>query len=104
MKYISVEQAYFMLRDGLGMTTMDSRRRLREILESIPAVEPLDVVRNDTKCWNCDKAYGGCTWSAGFVPVDGWTVIRSDVKTGVDQYSESYIVLDCPQYEKEAEG
>lgn len=58
-----------------------------------------------TICWDCANACGGCSWSDHWQhsPVDGWTAIRSDI-TGKDVTVESYIVLDCPEFERDAEG
>lgn len=52
-------------------------------------------------CWNCKNALGGCSWSKSYVPIKGWKAIRSDVKTALHTYVESYFVLECPEYVKE---
>lgn len=54
-----------------------------------------------TICWSCANAFGGCSWSKAFKPVENWTATRKDVKTTKDGYVESYIVHDCPLYEGE---
>lgn len=57
----------------------------------------------ETICWGCDKAYGQCSWSKSFTPVEGWEAERRDVKIAVYGYVESYIVTACPLFEKDGE-
>lgn len=57
-----------------------------------------------TICWDCAKAYGGCSWSAKFEPVAGWTaekMIRQRWRRGMDEEWESYDVRECPEFEVE---
>ena len=49
-----------------------------------------------TLCWDCKKACGGCRWSDKLLPVPGWTAKETTNKIGV-----SYIVLECPQFERD---
>ena len=56
---------------------------------------------SETICWRCANAYGQCSWSRNFTPVEGWDAERRDVKTIIDGYVESYIVNNCPMYEGE---
>ena len=49
----------------------------------------------DSLCWDCKNATGGCEWSQSFTPVDGWSAIQS-----VAGESDSYLVLECPKFEK----
>ena len=49
-------------------------------------------------CWDCKKALWQCSWSAKFVPVDGWTAIRRDLRVAEGTKTESYFVLDCPEF------
>ena len=44
-------------------------------------------------CWTCAKAYGGCSWSRAFVPVEGWEAKPS--KT----HEDGYRIKMCPEYE-----
>lgn len=53
----------------------------------------------ETLCWNCSNAYGQCSWSKDFTPVEGWNAERKDVKVTVQGYVPSYIVFECPLYE-----
>ena len=72
-------------------------RRREEILGCVP----------DTLCELCEKACGRCRWSEKDVqlPVDGWEAVRRDVpmtdNTGGVHMEESYIVLDCPEFQVE---
>ena len=51
-----------------------------------------------TLCELCTKACGDCSWSEKNVqrPVEGWAAIRRDLDR-----IESYVVLDCPEFELE---
>ena len=59
-----------------------------------------------TKCWECAKACGGCSWADHFIPVDGWCAIKTRLKlhntSGLMDDCASYIVIDCPQFKKDA--
>lgn len=47
----------------------------------------------DSLCWHCSKStHGGCSWSSGLRPVDGWTASHDDIR-------QSYIIRECPLYE-----
>ena len=48
-------------------------------------------------CWTCAKAYGGCSWSRAFVPVEGWEAKPS--KT----HEDGYRIVRCPEYESDLE-
>ncbi|MBO5454418.1 MAG: hypothetical protein J6A69_10740 [Clostridia bacterium] len=56
--------------------------------------------RKETLCWSCDNACTGCSWSKALVPVKGWdaTPIRIKYNSDVREYTDSYIVHDCPQF------
>lgn len=52
--------------------------------------------RPETICWDCKHAStNGCEWAKSFTPVDGWKAIQSVVDT-----NDSYLVLECPKFEK----
>lgn len=53
----------------------------------------------ETLCWTCINAYGGCSWSSkARKPVKGWKAKAIKLQG----YPEStYKVLKCPLYEKE---
>lgn len=59
----------------------------------------LEAVRNSnqTICWGCDNACGGCSWSREFKPVEGWTATRRDLLM-TNGTKESYIVHECPEF------
>ena len=53
-------------------------------------------MRPDTLCWDCKHSTtNGCSWAKSFTPVDGWKAIPS-----VAGESDSYLVLECPKFEK----
>ena len=59
---------------------------------------------SNSLCWECAKAYGDCTWSSTFEPVQGWNAKRKDIcfeANGKKYISESYYVYECPEFEKE---
>ena len=55
-----------------------------------------------TLCWKCERACGGCSWSADFVPVDGWEAIPTKIAADRGYYVEkeinSFIVTNCPLF------
>ena len=53
---------------------------------------------NQTLCWDCKWATGGCRWSDYLKPVKGWTAITRNTK----EHSVNYIVQDCPQFIRDA--
>ena len=50
---------------------------------------------DDQPCWDCQNACGGCSWSQGFQPVQGW-VAESYYIVADDQYS--YDIKYCPEF------
>ena len=55
-----------------------------------------------TLCWDCHHATNPdrvCPWSACLQPVPGWTAIPTHNKD-----FESYIVTDCPLFERDAQN
>lgn len=56
--------------------------------------------RSGTLCWECGNAYGGCSWSRTFTPVEGWDAqYVQRVYKGRDVYvMESYEVHSCPEF------
>lgn len=66
-----------------------------------PKSRPQDVYKSsDTLCWRYAKAINnGCSWSASFEPVDGWTAIESNLKR-IGIGGTSYLVIDCPEFER----
>lgn len=57
-----------------------------------------------TKCWDCKKAVGLCSWSDGsFRPVEGWAALPTRYLAGRDgrEVIESYCVYVCPEFEQD---
>lgn len=50
-------------------------------------------------CTTCARAYGLCSWSKDFEPVDGWKAERT---FDVDGKEFSYKIEECPLYEEDA--
>ena len=59
-----------------------------------------------TLCWDCANACGDCSWSDYNVrrPVRGWDAIRRDLTKKDGENVESYIVLHCPEFIRDAEN
>lgn len=55
-----------------------------------------------TLCWECKNAFGGCTWAKKFEPVDGWTAIKTNPIRG--RNSNSYHVIRCPEFDPDERG
>ena len=56
-----------------------------------------------TLCWDCANATGGCPWSKRLRPVKGWKAIHTK-KMLYGGIHDSYIVLECPLFERDAVG
>lgn len=56
----------------------------------------------ETKCWSCQNACGGCSWSKKLKPVRGWKADKIKIKLfrigDEDFYTDSYFVRECPKY------
>ena len=61
---------------------------------------PVDIeYRDATICWHCTKSVGSrCSWSANFVPVEGWEAKETWIHTSGNDYIQSYQVISCPQF------
>ena len=60
----------------------------------------------DTICWECRNANDSCPWhSEKHSPVPGWSATPTRVRMSVcgnrARYADSYIVHECPGFEKE---
>lgn len=55
-----------------------------------------------TLCWGCANAYGRCSWSQSFTPVDGWTATPTKIHyNGVNTESiPSFLVERCPSFKE----
>lgn len=49
-------------------------------------------------CWRCENSTGGCSWSRGLKPIDGWraTKVKRD-----DCEDFTYKILYCPLFKEE---
>ena len=59
--------------------------------------------RLDTLCWDCkNSTNNGCEWSRSLKPVEGWNAVPSAILVGGanDKYTDSYLVLECPKFER----
>ena len=59
------------------------------------------VTQANSLCWECKRAYGGCSWSRDFVPVEGWeaeATIINGVREGKKPLVKSYDVKRCPLF------
>ena len=56
-----------------------------------------------TLCWDCAKACGGCSWSNHLehLPVPGWQAEDTKVRMNNDTYEPSFIVLACPEFDRD---
>ena len=62
--------------------------------------------RIQTLCWDCAKACGRCPWSDPEYhrTVSGWDVIPTKIRMNKDTFADSYIVISCPEFERDAFG
>jgi hypothetical protein len=51
----------------------------------------------NTLCWTCKKCYGQCSWSANFIPVEGWQALPTTLNNNT-YVDTSYLVIKCPEY------
>ncbi len=61
------------------------------------------VLRSGTLCWNCKWATGKegrCPWARSLTPVDGWGAKKVKLKVSATDYTDSYIVKECPLFEE----
>jgi hypothetical protein len=54
---------------------------------------------NDTLCWKCQNATGGCSWSQELKPVEGWVAKKTKIRLqrGANDI-DSFIVRKCPEF------
>jgi len=60
-------------------------------------------MKRQTLCWDCENACGGCSWSDHWkhTPVEGWTAKRTRLRMDKDDYGDSYIVIECPEFKRD---
>lgn len=67
------------------------------------------TVYEQTICWDCQKATGGCSWSKSLTPVEGWeaTLTPINITTTKDRKRDKayayrsapgYKVKSCPEF------
>lgn len=50
-------------------------------------------------CWQCKRAYGLCSWSENFEPVEGWDAEPTIIMGGKREPAvQSYDVKKCPLF------
>lgn len=61
-----------------------------------------DKFHKSQLCWTCARACGGCSWSADFTPVKGWTAKKVTMYVDRGEYethrTETYKITACPLY------
>ena len=58
--------------------------------------------KEPTKCWECEWAggkNGKCPWATKFEPVPGWKAIPTKILVSDRQKIDSFIVVECPEFE-----
>lgn len=63
--------------------------------------EPVDYTAPEfTKCWTCQNATGGCTWSMFGEPVKGWIATPEHISAN-GEFADTYHIHNCPEYRKD---
>ncbi len=58
--------------------------------------------KNEQLCWDCQRATGGCCWSAFARPIKGWTAEKTQIPNGcADEFIDSYLISACPHFKKD---
>jgi hypothetical protein len=77
-----------------------SRPQVNYILRSIRG----KTTEQGNICFDCAHACGGCSWSARFEPVPGWTAepvkIRYYNTHEGPKFTRTYRITACPQFER----
>lgn len=68
--------------------------------EKPPKLKKKSASKSETLCWKCKNAYGNCSWSKRFKPVEGWTAVPTKVNVGYKGQTDSFLVIECPQFIK----
>lgn len=72
------------------------------ILGAYYAHKPLgDTMRGrikDSLCWGCANACGMCSWSHDFTPVSGWKARATKLYHDKNRATDSYHVIECPEF------
>ena len=58
----------------------------------------------ETLCFKCANAYKKCSWSAAFIPVEGWTATPTIKRMGKKEKEvPSYLVTECPLFRADSQ-
>ena len=61
--------------------------------------------KKPTLCWDCERAIdNNCPWVERAEPVDGWCANKTKIKTNSRYITDSYYVMSCPMFRKDAEN
>ena len=80
------------LAKATGLARSTIYRRLAKGLSFDEAILPAKKQYsplNVSLCWRCANYYNGCSWSRGFIPVDG---------SEADEHDSSYGVISCSEF------
>lgn len=92
------------MAEALGLTVKAVDYRLRKY--GIRKEVERKAQGRETLCWTCKYAamgdYTPCPWHRKpYTPRDDWTAVRMDIETmPTKKGKESYLVIDCPGFEK----
>ena len=53
-----------------------------------------EKVKEESPCWTCGNACGGCSWSRDSMPVPGWD---ADANILADGTMRGYVIHHCPE-------
>ena len=88
------------LRNGNKISRIDEDTEEIEYFEIIqgPKNRTQTVTERfpDQICWRCKNSCGGCSWSREFIPVSGWTAVRT-----FKDRSWTYCITGCPEFKPE---
>lgn len=64
-------------------------------------IDPENYGITSSRCWDCHRATGGCSWSDSLIPVEGWTAEDTKRIRG-DKTVEHVMVIKCPLFVRDA--
>lgn len=62
----------------------------------------MDISNKNSLCWKCKKATNSnlCKWVDDYTPIEVWIAKRRDILSHNGKQIESYIVYECPNFER----
>ena len=81
-----------------------STKRIRNIItEKLPSdKKPRRTPARANICFDCKNACGGCSWSARFEPVPGWTATPTRFKyfdkAKNTKWTDTFHITECPEF------